>query len=74
MSQRKKGIQQLTAANTVMAERIKHVEEEYEVETDDECDSEIDLSLPEAEAKLTYNKKIVCRRKFKIKNVTNGNV
>ena len=51
---RKKEIQQLTAANTVKAERIKRVGKEYEVETDDECNSETDLSLPEAEAKLTY--------------------
>ena len=43
----------VTAANTVIAERIKHVEGEYEVETDDECGSETYLSLPQAG---TYNK------------------
>ena len=40
--------------NTVIAERITCVEEEYEVETDDECDSETDVSLSQGEAKLTY--------------------
>ena len=47
----KEEIQQLTAANTFIAERIK--QEDYEVETDYECDSETDLSLPQAEAKLS---------------------
>ena len=49
----KEEIQQVTA---VIAERIKHVEEEYKVETNDECYSLTDLSLPQAEAKLTYKK------------------
>ena len=41
-------------SDTVIAERIKHVEEEYEVQTDDESDSETDLSLSQAEARFTY--------------------
>ena len=49
----KEEIQQITAANTFIAERIKQVKEEYEVETDYECDNETDLSLPQAETKLT---------------------
>ena len=49
-------IQQLTAANTIIVERIKDVKEEYEVGIDAESDSETDLSLPQAEAKLIYKK------------------
>ena len=48
----KEEIQQLTNINTDISERIKHVEEEINYETGDECDGDNDLNLSYFNAKL----------------------
>ena len=43
----------MTVTHTDIAERLKHVEEEINYETDDDYDSEINMSLSQLKDKLT---------------------
>ena len=48
----KEEIEQLKSSNTDITERLKHIEEDINDETDDDCDSEIDLNLSRLKYKL----------------------
>ena len=52
----KEEMQQLKTKNIDVKERVKHVEEEIENVSDDESDSEVDLSP--VKAKLTYENSV----------------
>ena len=56
----KEEIQQLKTKNIDIEERIKHDEEEIEDVSDDESDSEVDLSP--VKAKLTYENSLKQKR------------